>query len=137
MTAAEKNTTVTADNPATPEPINVDSSENVVIHADDGSTVTLDMSEHAFMEAVDRDVTNRVAEAIIDADKKRQELEDQRADRRNRNRSYTLLVALVMTFFVPFVLANVLHAPQVLKYATGIAIIPDALITLWAYIRKY
>lgn len=83
-------------------------------------------------------VAREIAKEEIAASVKRQKnSEDGRADRRNRNRAYTLLVALVMTFAVPFLLANVLHAPGVLKYATGIAIIPDALITLWAYIRKY
>lgn len=76
-------------------------------------------------------------EEIAASVKRTKQKEDKRADRRNRNRSYTLVVALVMTFAVPFLLANVLHLPSVLKYATGIAIIPDALITLYAYIRKY
>lgn len=76
-------------------------------------------------------------EEIASSVKRTKGQEDHRADRRNRNRAYTLLVALVMTFLVPFLLANVLHAPAVLKYATGIAIVPDALITLWAYVRKY
>lgn len=63
--------------------------------------------------------------------------EDKRADRRNRNRTYTLIVALMFTFLVPFVVANIMHDVGLLKYATGIAIVPDALITLWAYVRKY
>lgn len=83
-------------------------------------------------------VAREVAREEIAASVKRTlQSENHRADRRNRNRAYTLVVALVMTFAVPFILANVLHAPSVLKYATGIAIVPDAMITLWAYWRKY
>lgn len=66
-----------------------------------------------------------------------QATEDLRANRRNRNRTYTLIVALMFTFLVPYIVANILHDASLLKYATGIAIIPDALITLWAYVRKY
>lgn len=62
--------------------------------------------------------------------------EDERAIKRNRNRFYTLLVALSMTFMVPFVLAQ-MGLVGVLKYATGIAIIPDAAITAWAYAKRY
>lgn len=76
-----------------------------------------------------REVTRALAET--------QATEDLRANRRNRNRTYTLIVALMFTFLVPYVVANILHDASLLKYATGIAIIPDALITLWAYVRKY
>ena len=75
--------------------------------------------------------------AVIAGDVARQKLEDQRANRRNRNRSYTLVVALLFTFCVPYVLANVLHNVGMLKYATGIAIIPDTFITLYAWMRHY
>ena len=83
-------------------------------------------------------VAREIAREEIAASVKRTlQSENKRADRRNRNRTYTLLVALFMTFAVPFIVANVIHAPSVLKYATGIAIIPDACITLYAYWRKY
>lgn len=83
-------------------------------------------------------VAREIAQQEIAASVKRTlQSENKRADRRNRNRTYTLLVALFMTFAVPFIVANVLHAPAVLKYATGIAIVPDAIITLYAYWRKY
>jgi len=71
------------------------------------------------------------------ADARRQAIEDKRANRRNRNRSYTLVVALIFTFMVPYLVANVLHDAPLLKYAIGIAIIPDAFITLYAWIRHY
>lgn len=83
-------------------------------------------------------VSREIAVQEIQSSVKRSKLsEDQRADRRNRNRTMTLLVALFMTFAVPYLVANVIHAPSVLKYATGIAIVPDAMITLYAYWRKY
>ena len=83
-------------------------------------------------------VASEVASAeIVKADKARQAFEDQRANRRNRNRSYTILVALLMTFAVPYVLADIFHAAAVLKFATGIAIVPDGFITLYAWIKHY
>ena len=79
-----------------------------------------------------------VARGLIErAEDTRQRTEDVRADRRNRNRALTLVVAVAMTFIVPYVVANIIGAPGILKYSTGIAIVPDALITLYAYIRKY
>jgi hypothetical protein len=47
------------------------------------------------------------------------------------------VVALLFTFAVPYVLANVMHNAALLKYATGIAIIPDTFITLYAWARHY
>lgn len=81
------------------------------------------------------EVTARKVVREVMAESKRDE--DARADKRNRNRAYTLVVAVLMTFLVPYVVANILHDAAILKYATGIAIVPDALITLWAYVKKY
>lgn len=75
--------------------------------------------------------------AVIAADMERQKLEDVRANRRNRNRSYTLVVALLFTFCVPYIMANVMHNVGLLKYSTGIAIVPDTFITLYAWMRHY
>lgn len=79
-----------------------------------------------------------IAQQVVQQnDARRQAVEDRRADRRNRNRSLTLVVALMFTFLVPYIVANVMHDVALLKYATGIAIFPDALITLYAYIKRY
>ena len=77
------------------------------------------------------------AKIVKEADQTRQAFEDIRANRRNRNRSLTLVVAVMMTFFVPWFVSTVVQDPQILRYSTGIAIIPDSLITFYAYWRKY
>lgn len=108
-------------------------------------TVTYDEVEHIAWRVTAKALQDRVpkvaasiASQVVDfKDKERQEREDLRANRRNRNRSLTLVVALLFTFAVPYIVANVIHDAPLLKYATGIAIIPDALITLYAYWRKY
>jgi hypothetical protein len=82
-------------------------------------------------------VSEIASDAVIGADVSRQKTEDVRANRRNRNRSYTLVVALLFTFMVPYVVADVLQIPGLLKYATGIAIIPDTFITLYAWMKHY
>lgn len=66
----------------------------------------------------------------------RQQAEDVRANKRNRNRSLTLIVALGMFFIVPPGM-QALGLAAYLVYAPVIAIFPDALITLYAYIKKY
>lgn len=92
--------------------------------------VTTERSRREVAEAEEQ-----VRLAALDAE--RQKLEDTRANRRNRNRCLTLVVAVIFTFAVPWFVTSVLVAPQILKYSVGIAIIPDTLITLYAYYRKY
>jgi hypothetical protein len=89
------------------------------------------------MAEVQTALTTYVPAAVKQSEADAKALEDVRANRRNRNRTYTLVVALMFTFLVPYIVANILHDASLLKYATGIAIFPDALITLWAYVRKY
>lgn len=66
----------------------------------------------------------------------REARETDRANRRNRNRSLTLLVALAMGFLVPSVLLPLLPAGFA-SYSFVVIIIPDALITLYAYVKRY
>jgi hypothetical protein len=60
--------------------------------------------------------------------------EDARAGRRNRNRALTLLVALGMGFITPTLCAA---AGISIAYAFTVTIFPDAIITLYAWARKY
>lgn len=125
----------TTDSPDTQQSISLTESDH---YGDDGlQDVTSNLTASAVNDKIPAWVRPLVRQEIDDADKRRQLLEDQRANRRNRNRSYTILVALFMTFAVPYLVANVFHAAPLLKYATGIAIIPDGLITLYAWYRKY
>lgn len=105
-----------------------------------GDSPTMTVHEHALGEWANQ---MRAQQAVIAQDvalkhdNDRQATEDTRANRRNRNRFLTLLVAVIMTFVVPYVVANIIQQPAILKYATGIAIFPDALITAYAYWKKY
>ena len=78
----------------------------------------------------------KIAQEVDGKDIIRQSSEDKRANRRNRNRAYTLLVALAFTFIVPVALTE-FGMVGLLKFATGISIVPDAAITAWAWIKKY
>jgi hypothetical protein len=79
---------------------------------------------------------NRVIRLIKRADSERQQIEDVRANRRNRNRFLTLLVALIMGFLTPFGLKT-MGLAWMLPYAFAIILVPDAMITAYAYIRHY
>lgn len=79
---------------------------------------------------------DRVMRLIQNADDERQKIEDVRANRRNRNRFLTLLVALVMGFLTPLGL-KVMGLAWLLPYAFAIILVPDAMITAWAYIKRY
>lgn len=94
--------------------------------------------------AVDRIARKEVADAtsalmyeLREQDKERQETEDIRAIRRNRNRFITLVAALVMGFLVPYLFVVFSLPPSLQRYTFVITIIPDALITLYAYVRRY
>jgi hypothetical protein len=79
---------------------------------------------------------DRVMRLIQRADSERQEIEDVRANRRNRNRFLTLVVALVMGFLTPIGL-KWMGLAWLLPYAFAIILVPDAMITAWAYIKRY
>lgn len=79
---------------------------------------------------------DRVMRLIKRAETERQQIEDLRANRRNRNRFLTLIVALVMGFLTPIGL-NAMGLVWLLPYAFAIILVPDALITAWAYVKRY
>lgn len=60
--------------------------------------------------------------------------EDERANRRNRNRTLVLCVSILMGFLAPTLCAR-LHIP--LAYSFLCIIVPDAFLQLYSLIRKY
>lgn len=104
--------------------------------SDDGKASIVTTSSESTLVTPSR-VEDIAKQVYADLDKQRQAKEDARAVKRNRNRINILLVALMMTFLVPFIVANVLHADSLLKYSTLIAIVPDFALTIYAYFRKY
>lgn len=106
------------------------------VRAEDVEQTVLRVVAKAFDHQLPKVAAEVAQNEIAAADKVREYKEDHRADRRNRNRSLTLVVALAFTFLVPWFIADVLVVPTLLKFATGISIIPDAAITLWAYVKK-
>lgn len=82
-----------------------------------------------------REIAHEVAqEEANKAINERQRTEDIRANRRNRNRFLTLLVALIMGFVTPTLCVFLGIA---IAYSFVVILLPDALITLYALIRKY
>lgn len=74
-----------------------------------------------------------------DAD--RQLIEDVRSVRRNRNRMWTLLVALLLGFIVTYTLSNDVFGPWASNtfgpYSFVITVLLDSGLALYAYIRRY
>lgn len=103
---------------------------------DNGTTSTVTTQSDSTLVTPSR-VEDIARQVYADLDKARQEKEDCRANHRNRNRVFILVVALMMTFLVPFIVANVLHDVSLLKYSTVIAIVPDFFLTVYAYLRRY
>jgi len=80
---------------------------------------------------------NRVMELANGAIENRQKAEDQRANRRNRNRILILIVVLIMELIVPTLYGWGLLPAFFLKYEVLAITAPDALLTVYAYVRKY
>lgn len=73
-------------------------------------------------------------------DVERQAIEDMRAIRRNRNRFATLLVALLLGFFITWSLQNQLFGPASLKlapYSFVITVLLDSGLAAYAYFKRY
>jgi hypothetical protein len=100
-------------------------------------SIVYSVTAKAMVDQVPKVAAEVAQNEIVKADDERQHLEDMRANKRNRNRTYTIMVALLMTFAVPYAVGNILHAPEVLRYSTGIAIFPDFLITMFAWWKHY
>jgi hypothetical protein len=82
-------------------------------------------------------IDNRLLEVIDGRIQRRQEAEDKRANARNRNRLYILVFVLVMEMFLPTLAGMHLLPPIVIKYEVLAITAPDALLTVYAFWRKY
>jgi hypothetical protein len=80
---------------------------------------------------------NRVMEIVNGALQDRKKAEDKRANERNRNRILILVVVLVMEMAVPTLYGMHLLPSIFLKYEVLAITAPDALLTVYAYVRKY
>lgn len=63
--------------------------------------------------------------------------EDARANKRNMNRIYLMLSVLVMELFLPTLAGMGLLPLIFIKYEVLLITAPDALLTIWAFHRKY
>ena len=109
------------------------------------STVRLDDDGHLVFDVKDlSEVSGRVDKHVVDlivahSEKVKAEekaAEDRRANKRNQNRFLILGVALLGLFTI----APLIHAIGwlwLLPYSVAIAVLPDWVLTGWAYIKKY
>jgi hypothetical protein len=82
-------------------------------------------------------IDNRLMTVIDGRIEARQKAEDLRANARNRNRIYILVVVLIMELAVPTLYGMHMLPALFLKYEVLAITAPDALLTVWAYIHKY
>jgi hypothetical protein len=75
--------------------------------------------------------------AVVEVLKDREAAENLRANRRNRNRILILIVVLIMELTVPTLYGMHLLPALFLKYEVLAITAPDALLTVYAYVRKY
>ncbi len=80
---------------------------------------------------------NRVMELLDGELKARQVAEDKRANHRNRNRLLILLTVLILELVVPTLYGWHMLPSFFLKYEVLAITAPDALLTVYAYVRKY
>jgi len=80
---------------------------------------------------------NRLMQIVDGRIEARQAAEDIRANRRNRNRILILVVVLIMELAVPTLYGMHLLPAFFLKYEVLAITAPDALLTVYAYIKKY
>ena len=109
------------------------------------STVHLDEDGHIVFDSKDiSEVAGRVDKHVLElilqhAEQVKAEekaAEDHRANKRNQNRFLILGVALLGLFtIVPLI--KFLGWFWLLPYSVGIAVLPDWILTGWAYIKKY
>jgi hypothetical protein len=83
------------------------------------------------------DFDNRVLELVNGAIKNRQAVEDERAIHRNRNRILILLVVLAMELIVPTLYGWHILPAIFVKYEVLAITAPDALLTVYAYVKRY
>lgn len=82
-------------------------------------------------------IDNRLMTIVDGRIEERQAAENLRANRRNRNRILILVVVLLMELIVPTLYGWGVLPVFFLKYEVLAITLPDALLTVYAYIRKY
>jgi hypothetical protein len=85
----------------------------------------------------DEDFDSRIRAVVEAEDKERQAIEDERAIRRNRNRLLILIAVLIMELVVPTLYGMHLLPLLFVKYEVLAITLPDALLTVYAYVRRY
>jgi hypothetical protein len=102
-----------------------------------GHNVTVDSTETSTVHTTG-EFDDRVKRLISEADARRQAKEDERSIKRNRNRLYTLLAAVLIGLAVVWSLPHFGHVGAVLSpYSFVITVLFDTTLTLWAYIHRY
>ena len=85
----------------------------------------------------DEDFDARVRAIVKAAEDERQEIEDERAVKRNRNRILILVAVLIMELIVPTLYGAHLLPALFVKYEVLAITLPDALLTVYAYVKRY
>lgn len=80
---------------------------------------------------------NRLMTMVNGAVETREKAENVRANRRNRNRILILVFVLLMELVVPTLYGWGLLPILFVKYEVLAITLPDALLTVYAYVRKY
>jgi hypothetical protein len=80
---------------------------------------------------------NRLMTLVNGAVESREKAENVRANRRNRNRILILVFVLIMELAVPTLYGLHLLPLLFVKYEVLAITLPDALLTVYAYVRKY
>jgi hypothetical protein len=114
---------------------NVDTEHHLTEHVEGAKTTfsqdsKTDDSSHG-------QIDNRLMQIVDGRIEERQQAENIRANRRNRNRILILIVVLIMELAVPTLYGMHLLPSFFLKYEVLAITVPDAALTVYAYIRKY
>lgn len=92
-------------------------------------------------EAVERFMRARITEMIgtkiAEADAARQVTEDHANRLLNRNRLYVLAVMWAASLIVPYIALSVLHIPVLAFFAGSFGYTGAAMLTFYAWLRKY
>jgi hypothetical protein len=117
--------------------VQTDHSETSTTTTTDGHHVAVE-SDTESSSSLSGEFDDRVKRLIMDAQTERQRIEDKRANRRNQNRLYTLLGAIVIGIAVVQTLPHLGHVGVLLSpYSFIITVALDTAITLYALLRHY
>lgn len=95
-------------------------------------------TQHTTTESdVAGDFDNRLMELVNGAVEAREERENMRANARNRNRLLIMLAVLAMELIVPTLYGWHVLPTLFVKYEVLAITLPDLLLTVYAYLRKY